>query len=154
TAAIAQAVDGDTISIASGIYTENLEITKDLTLVGADSTIIDGSSNTGVLDIAAEATVSIAHIIIQHGDKATKGVGIFNRGSVTIVESMITGTTTASRGRGSAPLEERTITGTTAVSSGSGIFNQGTLTLKNSTVSDNNANVAGGIYNDSAGTLI
>ena len=54
-----------------------------------------------------------------------------------------------------ATLENLTITGGNAASEGTGgaIFNSGTLTLTNSTLSGNSANDGGGILNYSTATL-
>src|SRR5205085_11324353 len=64
--AINQAVAGDTIIIAAGVYTENLTIGKSLTLSGAgkDTTIIDGNRAGGVIVIPIGFTVSIVGVTL------------------------------------------------------------------------------------------
>ena len=55
------------------------------------------------------------------------GGGIFNAGTLTVVNSAVSGNT--------------------ATDQGGGIFNLGTLILNNSRINTNTANVGGGIYN-------
>jgi hypothetical protein len=54
---------------------------------------------------------------------------------------------------GSLSLSNSTVTGNSAASGG-GIFNDHSLSLSNSTVTGNSAQSGGGIYNDGAGTMI
>ena len=54
--AIDASSNGDTIYVYAGIYTENIEINKDLTITGEnkDTAIIDGENNGHVIDVIGE----------------------------------------------------------------------------------------------------
>ena len=66
--AINASVHGDTIFVFQGIYTEQLLITKRISLIGEkqDTTIIDGS-NTGNIIKITQDYVNITRFTIQHG---------------------------------------------------------------------------------------
>ena len=87
TYAITQAIAGDTISAAVGTYTENLTLTKNLTLKGAglNSTILDGNFANRVLDVGAGLVIQVSGMTLQNG-KATNaaGGGIRNNGTLTL----------------------------------------------------------------------
>src|SRR2546423_5643430 len=67
--ALSQAVDGDTIGVADGLYRENLTVSKSVTLqgAGAGATIIDGSAIATVIAVNSGATVTIEGVTIQGG---------------------------------------------------------------------------------------
>src|SRR5436305_1909187 len=69
THAINLALPNDTIIIASGLYTENVSISKSLVLVGAstDSTIIDGSKIDETIVITPGVSASLSYLTIQNG---------------------------------------------------------------------------------------
>jgi hypothetical protein len=126
TVAIAGA--GDTINIVACTITLTtaatpLTINQDLTIsgAGAQKTIIDGGGITGLFHISA-GTVSISNLTLRNGN----GTGNFDDGGAVYNRSTLTLTNTV-------------ISGNTADSEGGGLFNEfgGTLTLVNSTVSGN-----------------
>ncbi len=120
------AAPGDTIEIGPGTCTENLTITKNLTLQGsgAGATILDGGLAGTTVTVGLGATVSIAGVTIR-GGAATQGGGIFNQGVLDIADS--------------------TLTGNEATERGAGIFNDGgTLTLDQTLIAGNVAQVSGG----------
>ncbi|HZT32447.1 MAG TPA: choice-of-anchor Q domain-containing protein [Bryobacteraceae bacterium] len=166
--AISLASSGDSISVASGIYTENLTINVNLKLIGAHpaTTIIDGGGVNRVVSILnASAQVGIAKVTIRHG-VAAGGGGILNWGALRISYCTITANAAASSysATGGGIYNSGTLTiidsalsgnaGTTNFIYGGGIYNSGTLAITNSTLSGNAANGftgggGGGIYNAS-----
>ncbi|MEB3336634.1 MAG: CHAT domain-containing protein, partial [Leptolyngbyaceae bacterium] len=89
------------------------------------------------------------------------GGGIYNRGTLTLTSSIVSGNTASDRGGGIAnrysgtiTLTDSTVIGNSASRNGGGISNYGTLTLSNSTVSGNSTfQHGGGISNYGSVTL-
>jgi hypothetical protein len=172
-AAIDAAHDGDTIRVAPGTFTGGVTITKSVRLAGAgaNSTIIRGGDSVltiGAYGAATEPTVSIDGVTITGGvarssPESTPFVGeegVFALGGgveippnadfsggakVTISNSLITGNRVAPTHTlpfgppcpdGPCPF---------ALAAGGGIDNWGTLTLANTTVSDNLVGSASGL---------
>ena len=104
--AISLAHSGDSIMVAAATYTENLTISKSLTIIGsgAMTTVIDGGGHGTVVTISS-TRVALSKLTIQHG-----GGGILNAGTLTISYSTIRNNTGFLFGFGA------------------GIFNRGTLT--------------------------
>jgi hypothetical protein len=139
--AISKSASRDSIVIASATYAEHITIASNLNLIGsgASTTIIDGGR---VMVSTVGSVVSISNVTIRGGG-AESGGGVFNRSSLTINNS--------------------TVSGNRVFHTGGGIANFGTLTLNNSTVSGNIAEceifvcngggAGGGIYNGVGGTL-
>ncbi|OGZ33145.1 MAG: hypothetical protein A2V69_01870 [Candidatus Portnoybacteria bacterium RBG_13_40_8] len=69
--AINAAIDGDTISVKSGTYDENIVLDKKIKLIGelSGSTIIDGKGNENALTINNGKDISIERFTIQSKDK-------------------------------------------------------------------------------------
>ncbi|NET59754.1 MAG: DUF4347 domain-containing protein [Symploca sp. SIO2E6] len=174
---------------------DTINLTADITLMGMDNNTdglnglpsidpVDGSKltingmgntiardagamdNFRVLHIAAGAELEVNNTTIFGGLAARAGIqgaggGIFNRGTLTLNNSTVSGSTANNRGGGifnfgnganaaTVTLNNNsTVSGNTAVFGG-GIFNRGeaanaaTITLNNSTVSGNTANNRGG----------
>ncbi|MBI2344141.1 MAG: DUF4215 domain-containing protein [Deltaproteobacteria bacterium] len=165
-AAVTNAANGDTITIAAGVYTENIVATeKGLILQGADAdtTIIDGNLLGRVLffNSAVSRDVEIDNLTIREG-RQTNGAGLFlNLGNVTINNSKIENNeATAGSGGGlSLPNGSLTITNTefsynkTLTSAGGAFyFGNGTVTIAQTLFHDNQAKLAGCFYHAS-GTL-
>jgi uncharacterized repeat protein (TIGR01451 family) len=135
-AAIGKAVSGDTILVASGTYTENITISKNVTLVGADrsTTILDGGAAGSVVTTMNGVALNITNLTITHGSAAYGG-GIHSTGSRVTLNSSI-------------------FRGNTASSAGGAIYNGGgTFTVNDSLIDDNTSNIGGGIRNDNGGTM-
>jgi hypothetical protein len=172
--AVLAAKDGDTISVASGTYAGGFTIDASVRLVGAgaDRTIITGGGpviTVGELFAAHEPTVSIDGVTITGGVTRTSpesipckgkagvwaaGGGIevppsidFSGGAcndfgggatVTVSNSVITGNKVA-------PSDTLPFAGGVAWAFGGGIDTSGSLTLTNTTVSDNHVGSASGL---------
>ena len=87
-AAINASAAGDTISVAPGTYTENLQLTgKSVHLVstaGAATTLLDGSFNGPVLSIANIPTLdtTVSGFTIQHGLATSGAVALDHAGAI------------------------------------------------------------------------
>jgi hypothetical protein len=148
--AIASAAPGDTITFNTALSGKTIHLAS--TLILDRDVIINGSAlaskitisgdtdnngtgNVYVFYVASGVTATLDGVIITKGATSDMGGGIYNLGTLTVMNS--------------------TLSGNTAVDScGGGIYNNGALTLTNSALSGNSAYWAGGIVNDSGGTLI
>jgi hypothetical protein len=136
-------LDGDTLAIAAGTYTEpGILVDKSLTLQGASAatTIVQAAEAPDtapdrVFTIPSGVTVTIQNLTIRHGRTRDSGGGVSNAGTLTLVNS--------------------TVRDNTATDAGGGLYNGYTspLTLMNSTISGNTADAGGGLYNDYASPL-
>ena len=146
--AIAAASPGDTIEFdltcpATIDLSSTLSITKDLTIRGPGSSelAISGTGNTiaafQVFSVSAGVTATIAGLTIERGSDFGNGGGVYNAGTLTVINSSVSGNLSFFSAR-----------------EGGGIYNAGTLNVINSTLSDNGffeGGRGGGIYN--AGTV-
>jgi hypothetical protein len=142
---------GDTITIAPGIFNENLVIDRSLTLIGAASsesgTVVDGNGLGSVIRIAPDLNVFLSNMLIRNGmgtlDQSGSyvlGGGIFNEGSLTVDHCTITDNGYTRGNWASGPMTH-----------GGGIYSSGDLTGISSTISGNEANAGAGIYLDNKG---
>jgi CSLREA domain-containing protein len=142
-----------TISMPTGAV-----IAGDLSILGAGAIAVDGANSIQVFAIPG-GTVTLSGLTITGGD-AFFGAAVFNDGAiVTVTDSTISGNTAGVGGgggiynNGTMTITNSTITANSASGPGGGIFNNGPLTIADSTISGNTAGDAGGgIYNNS-GTL-
>ena len=155
----------DTIILPPNTYllTQVSELTisgfGNLTIIGsgASTTIIDGNKgarpNSGVLRVIA--TSNISGLTIRNGERA-QGGGIYNAGTLTLINSTVSGNAASHgggiyNGSGTLTLTNSTVSGNSAAEDGGGIFNPffGLTIVTNSTVTGNAAsNGGGGIFND------
>ncbi len=186
---ITNAVDGDTI-VFEVTGTINLtralpDLTRSISIAGPgpDFLTVQRSTSSDYRIFANRATVSISDLKIAGGYlRNSAGAGIYNSGTLTITNSTISGNHADNEGSGGGVYNSRsgnlfvinsTISGNEAGvffagygtdGLGGGIYNSGTLTMSNSTVSGNIAigssaeqcvlsclGLGGAIYND--GTL-
>jgi hypothetical protein len=131
-AALAAVSDGDTISVAPGIYAGGFTIDKSISVVGfgAGSTTISGGDPAAVT-ISWGKTVQIRGFTISGADQT----GLINSGTLLLVDSTV-----------SHNQDEPGYGGPGAA----GIYNGGSLTMRSSTVDDNGPGRGGvgGILND------
>ncbi|MDX2217028.1 MAG: choice-of-anchor Q domain-containing protein [Oculatellaceae cyanobacterium bins.114] len=112
-----------TIQLTSG----QLELTGDVTITGtgANQLILDGGDRSRLVAVNRGVGADISGITITNGfANGDQGGGIFNAGSLSLTNSVV-----------SNSAADRT---------GGGIFNSGTLTLVGSTLSGNQADQGGG----------
>lgn len=169
----------DTITLSAGTYTltrggeaEDVNATGDVDLSGnllingADqvTTIIDGNSFDRVIEVLHDAQVTITNVTLRNGEAAynpdpgpnsSDAGGVFNLGTLTLVNSTVTDNTTSFDTAGIENRGTLTLTGSTVqnniikVEGVGGIRNNGTLSLANSVVQSNLAPYSGvgGIWN-------
>jgi hypothetical protein len=138
--AVSLASSGDSIMVAAATYTENLTISKSLTILGssAPTTIIDGGGVNTVVKISnSAARVTLSQLTIRHGN-AQNGGGIYNSGTLTINHCVVSG----NRAGSSQHLP----------AAGGGIYSAGILTINNCVVSGNIA--SGGIGGGAGGGIV
>ena len=163
--AIADATAGDTItfhlSLAGQTITlaSTLMIDKDLTIDGsalASQITIGGDDLYRVFYVNSGVTVTLDSLIIAHGKSpyGESGGGILNAGALTVTSSTISENSAAYGGGifnegGSVTMIDSTFSNNDAYMDGGGIYSQGgTVTVSTSTLSHNNASfTGGGVYN-------
>ncbi len=115
------------------------EVTSAITIEGNSAVIerLFGASDFRIFLVDTGSSLTLQHTTVRGGRTGREGAGIYNAGDLTLEGSTITG--------------NRVI----RASSGGGIYNQaGNVTLRNSVVSSNGANLqGGGIYNG-GGTIV
>ncbi len=171
-----------TITLPAGTYTlgraginedaadtGDLDISDDLTIVGADAatTIIDADSIDRVFQVISGATFNLSGVTVTGGSltNSMDGGGIFNAGTlhvddVIVRDNQVSGSVTA-LGGGIFNQSTLTVTGSqflnnTAQGSGGGIFNTiGTATIVDTLFNNNTASSrsGGGLDNQGDGTV-
>ncbi len=168
---------GDTILLSAGTYTltigadnEDASLEGDLDILntvtirgaGADQTFIDG----GGIDRVFETVSSTGHLImsdvtVQGGvaGGSGEGGGIFvadSQSELTLNRVVISGNSADDGGgifnNGTMTLSDVTITANTATVEGGGIHNKESADLNRVTISANQADFGGGIHNDNTAT--
>ncbi len=91
---VAAAHDGDRLRVRGTCTSADVVIDKDLTITGfAHNAILTGRDRHRVLKINAGATVTLRKLRIAHGrvsyNSGYGGAGIFNRGTLTLVDSIV-----------------------------------------------------------------
>ena len=159
-AAVTAAASGDTINIASGLYSENVVATsKGLTLVGEDveTTIIDGGNTSYVVffDSASSEDVSLQNLTLRNGQEVNGGGFFMNQGNVGIDNcEIINNEATTGVGGGIAlatgtlNISNSNIAYNVATTGAAGgiYFANGTLNINDSTINYNEAPTGAGIY--------
>ena len=144
--AIAAAGSGDTVTFDPDLFMtpriihlgSMLLIDKNITIHGVGGVIIDGNNVCRVLDVNNLGTATITDLTITGGNGSgivitNDGGAIINSGNLTLVNVTVTGNSTSGNGGGIA----------------NGSLQGATMSIVNSTISDNSANGTvdgGGIY--------
>jgi predicted outer membrane repeat protein len=135
--------------------------------LGSSQLTISGNNSSRVFEIKDDVSVEFNGLTISGGYEASNdGGGIYNKGSLTLNNSVVSGNNTKNDGggiwsEGSLTINNSSITGniaggTYAVVGGGGIVSQGTLTITNSTISNNKSTYGeggGGITNSGTMTI-
>ncbi|MBN1921819.1 MAG: hypothetical protein JW892_11275 [Anaerolineae bacterium] len=154
-AALGKASDGDTVLIASGVYTENLVISKDLSIIGAgmETTILDG--NRAGRTVSNQGQTSLQNLTVRNGlETSIYGGGIHNTGDLTLENTLIISNSSSTgagvHNRGVLRLKNSAVLSNTATGSGGGIHNHSSsvMTITNSLIARNTANSGAGLEND------
>jgi hypothetical protein len=118
---------------------------------GADQLTVDGGNGVRVVGVTVNGSTTISGLTIAHG-KCVQGCGLQNAGGTVKLDHVIVDHNVATQSGG-----------TNAFPEGGGIFNQGTMTLTLSTVSNNTVSASGassqnvprggGVLNANGGSL-
>lgn len=160
-AAGADTIDFDTAGVFATPQTITLggtllTISDHLTIngTGASKLTIDGNNASIVFFVAANKTVALQAMSITGGvNPSANGGGIDNNfGNLSVIDCVISGNSAGNGAAigtvGSLSLKNSTISNNSAIVSGGGIYNSGTLVISNSTISNNSAGYyGGGIFN-------
>jgi len=124
---------GGTITLTSDLPI----IFTNMSIAGGGAITVSGNSLYRMFNANASGTLSLSGLTITEGLNPTGGGGIKNSsGTVTVADSTI--------------IDNHTV----GAVGGGGIYNSGTMTVTNTTISGGNAFDGGGIYNDTAASLI
>lgn len=142
---------------------------------GASALTVSGNNASTVFGLSGPGDQALlANLTVTQGNTTTEGGCIYNAGSLTILDSVVSScvssTTGYAQGGAIYSSDLLNVVGTTVSSSqvvssgalaqGGGIFNTAILTLNNSTLTGNSANAsgedaeAGGLYNVGTATII
>lgn len=151
--------NADTTGTGGGILNDiGTTLTLNDTLVRGNRTTINGGGISGVGELTLNNSVIISNTADLKGGGISHGTTSYS--TLTVNNSTISDNQAAYGGGisneefGTARITRSTIANNTASVHGGGIFNNGLLTLTNSTLSSNSAGMGGGIRNDATGNLI
>jgi len=162
---VANASLGDTVTFAlSPLCTTitlgaTITISDNLTITGPGSgaLAIIGTGSQSDFTVGSAATATISGLTIEDGGGSAGG-GIANSGTLTIVNTTVSGNSATYYGGGIDNSGTLTITNSTVSNNGvkyqqgGGIYNNGMLSVSGTTISNNNATLVGGGI-DNLGTL-
>ena len=161
-------VDG--VNLPAGMYTlaisgigedaaqtGDLDITDHLRITGADraTTIIDGGGEGRVFDIHLGTTVDIVAVTIRNGNLSEISGGPSEPlSSCTTTNGGLDSAGGGVKNVATLTLADSSVSNNSAgLGMGGGITNKGSLTITNSVISGNTASYSGGIHNFSNGTV-
>jgi predicted outer membrane repeat protein len=152
-----------TITLTTG----SLEISENLSIEGPGAGVITVSGNKQfeVFRIDSSVTASILGLTIANGFSGDFAGGIGNLGTLTVINSVISGNSTGDRGggiynkEGTLTVINTTIWGNCAELFGGGIYNSGAIVINNCAINNNctlslkssvgeDSGDGGGIYNE------
>jgi hypothetical protein len=147
-----------TIIDAAGLGAQVIEVKTGASTTISNLMITGGNDDTGGggISVGSNATTTLSGVTVT----ANPGGGIDNDGTLTIDDSSITGNTGGGihsriiNSGNTLTVNNSTISENTSTDFGGGISNGGKLTVNNSTISGNTAgDEGGGIFNGDSGTL-
>ncbi len=155
--AVGKVADGDTITVATGTYTETNILNKSLIIIGAgvDQTVVDGNAGGTIFTIGAGKTVNISGMTLKNGALGTGGA-IISSGDTTLSQMKFTGNTGSAGAiyvsAGTLTLKNSMVDGNTGGSSAAAVWVDGTsnLVVENSTIANNNSS---GLHIQSSGAM-
>lgn len=169
---ISTAHSGDTLNLTAGVYNEHdLVVNKNLTIIGPTVTgnntptaIINGQNLGRVFTIDSGAHVTLKYLLILNGNATTDttnphGGGVLNMGNSTLNLVNCTLKNNIAEWGGGVCNEQGTVTITDSnlnnnnVTRGGGIFNVGTLTVTGSNIKNNIVTEYGGGISNNEGNL-
>jgi hypothetical protein len=170
--AVSNGPENTPLTIAAGIYTENISISRSVILVGAGAgqTIIDGDAADSVVMVSGAVNVSISGVTIRNGDATgVDGGGLLNETATVTLSDSVIENNIAPNGAGitndgTMILDNVTVRNNTADEfvgnisicsdcAGGGILNLSVMTITNSIVHGNTADFGGGIDNAATADL-
>ena len=152
----------DEINSASGLLEINsnyvrsegesdIEITKNILLLGDDTHKIDAQSLGGIFKINSGITLTLNNVILVNGNNDNGGA-IYNEGTVNIISSELTDNSAKIGGaiynKGIASISGSTLNGNIAATKGGAVYSEGTLVVSDSSF-ENNKITTGDSYTDS-----
>lgn len=169
--AIAVAASGDTIVFAPSLsgatitVGSTLTLNKNLTINGtalALPIILDGANAVRVFQVETGVTATLATLTITRAGGAFYGGGIYNYGTLTVIDCLFAANTStngggALRNNGTMVVSDSTFTGNSGNGGwGGAILNDRTMTVRHSTFTGNTnaSGVGGAIANINPSTLV
>ncbi len=133
--------------------TGDLDITTDISIVGAGQrrTAIDGAGIDRVFDVFSPASAQISQLTVRNGQPEAdcEGGGIRNQAGAALTLNLVSVRSNTTTGPGVDPCATSTF-----FPEGGGLFNNGTLTLANTSFIGNTSRFGGGgLMNSSTGTV-
>ena len=130
-------------------------ITTPITIDGTGRTIaISGNNTVRVFYVESFGNLTLNAITVKNGRVTGEdnGGGIYNFGTLTVINSTLSGNSAASGGAiynnssNTLTVTNSTFSGNSASTSGGGIYTSGPVTVTHSTFSGNSSSLGGGIY--------
>jgi parallel beta-helix repeat protein len=166
---------GGTVHVCTGSYQGTFSISKSVTLIGAGdsdapgaNTILDANSVGRVLQInAAAGTVELQRLRLTRGNVGSDGAGIAHLGTLLrMSECTVSGNTAVNSSGGGifvsndselrmtrCTVRDNKATGTGSVNGGA-MYTQGTTTMTDSLIENNDASAGGGLLHHDAVTTL
>jgi predicted outer membrane repeat protein len=139
TITFANTLSGQTIILTTGQITMSKDLTVDASALAGGITL-DGNANSRIFEFAPGTTSALTGFTLTNGE--VSGASPDNQGGAIYISETANLT-----------LTDITVSNNTAIEGG-GIYNDGNLTLNNTTLSDNTSSFdGGGIFNERASTL-